>query len=378
MNILQSTLINKLEKRFDDILSPHIKINGSRPPDLQIHNKRFYSKILFQGLLGLGEAYMDGWWDCEALDQFCDVMIRANIFDKVRYTPNLLLLLTQLKLFNLQKSPRAFMIAEGHYDIGNDLFKAMLDKRMVYSCAYWKNASSLDEAQEAKLDLICRKLHLKEGMRILDIGCGWGSFAKYAAEKYGVNVVGVTVSKEQADLVRVECKNPPIEIRLQDYREVNEPFDRVISIGMFEHVGPKNYKAFMRMVHRCLKDDGLFLLHTIGRNDSRCMQLGPWLLKYIFPNGQIPTPSQITNETEGLFDLIDWHEFGADYDPTLMAWFNNFHKNWPEIKSQYNERFYRMWKYYLLSCAGAFRARVMHIWQIVFAKKWLRKYNSIR
>ena len=149
------------------------------------------------------------------------------------------------RLVNLQSTSRAYNIGKKHYDIGNELYKNMLDKRMNYSCGYWKNSKTLDQAQEAKLDLICKKVGLKPGMKILDIGCGWGSFVKFAAEKYKVKAVGITVSKEQAKLARELCKGLPIEIRLQDYRELNEKFDRIISIGMFEHVGPKNYKTYV-------------------------------------------------------------------------------------------------------------------------------------
>jgi len=247
----------------------------------------------------------------------------------------------------------------------------MLDKRLTYTCAYWDNAETLDEAQEAKLDLVARKINLKEGMKVLDIGCGWGSFAKYAAEKYGAEVVGITVSKEQVKLARELCKGLPVEIRLQDYRDVDGKFDHIVSLGMIEHVGQKNYRTFMNIVHRCLKDEGLFLLHTIGNNKS-VKKCDPWIEKYIFPNGMLPSIKQLAKSFEGLFVVENWHNYGTHYDKTLMAWFKNFTGNLDKIKHIYDNRFYRMWKYYLLSCAGSFRARKIQLWQIVLSKKGLK------
>jgi cyclopropane-fatty-acyl-phospholipid synthase len=269
-------------------------------------------------------------------------------------------------LLNLQRRSRAFQIGERHYDIGHDLFSHMLDKRLIYSCGYWKNASTLDEAQEAKLDLVCRKLHLTPGMRVLDIGCGWGGTAKFAAERYGVEVVGVTVSEEQANFAKELCRGSPVEIRLQDYRDVVGTFDRVLSLGMFEHVGPKNYLTFMSIARNSLADTGLFLLHTIGRNRSGSTT-DPWLERYIFPNSMLPSARQICGAIEGSFVLEDWHNFGADYDKTLLNWCDKFDENWDALKRHYDQRFYRMWKYYLLSSAGAFRARKSQLWQLVLS-----------
>jgi len=249
---------------------------------------------------------------------------------------------------------------------------------MNYSCGYWKDVDNLDDAQDAKLELSCKKLGLKPGMRVLDIGCGWAGFGKYAADKYGVEVVGVTVSKEQKKLAEKLCKGLPVEIRLQDYRELDEKFDRIISIGMIEHVGKKNYREYMKVSHRCLKENGLFLLHTIGSNISRFTG-EPWLDKYIFPNGMLPSVKQLAKAVERLFVIEDVHNFGSYYDTTLMAWYDNFITHWDEIKNQYDERFYRMWSYYLLCCAGAFRARRNQLWQVVLSKDGVRGgYKSIR
>lgn len=353
-----------------------IEINGKRPWDIQVKNPRFYDRVLAKGSLGLGEAYVDGWWECKKLDEFFYRVLRADLDKKVKVTHMMAVL--QAKLTNMQSISRAFKVGEQHYDIGNDLYEHMLDKRMVYSCAYWKDAGNLDEAQEDKLDLICKKINLKKGMTVLDIGCGWGSFAKFAAEKYGARVLGVTISKEQAELARKRCKNLPVEIRVQDYRSVKEKFDRVVSVGMFEHVGYKNYRTFMNIANRCLKDDGLFLLHTIGTNVSTT-HTDAWIEKYIFPNSMLPSAQQIATAAEGLFMLEDWHNFGTDYDKTLLAWYANFVKNKKKIAAAKSERFCRMWEYYLLSCAGSFRALKNRLWQVVFSKNGVEGgYVSVR
>ena len=239
---------------------------------------------------------------------------------------------------------------------------------MTYTCGYWKEATSLAEAQIAKLDLICRKLQLEPGMRVLDIGCGWGSFMAYAAENYGVQCVGVTISREQCDWAKRHHSSPHLDFRLQDYRDMRETFDRIVSIGMFEHVGRKNHRTYMEVAARCLEDDGLFLLHTIGKNRRRNIP-DPWIDRYIFPNGDLPSIGQIGDAVDGLFIVEDMHNFGADYDKTLMAWHRNFENAWPEFEEQLGERFRRMWRYYLLSCAGAFRSRDVQLWQWVLAKK---------
>lgn len=342
-----------------------IAVDGSRPWDIRVHDDRLYARVMAQGALGLGESYMDGWWDCEQLDEFFHRVLKADLDRKLkiwRDAPRVL----RAKLLNLQRPTRAFRIGRHHYDIGNDLFQCMLDERMIYSCGYWSEASTLDEAQEAKLDLVCRKLGLQPGMRLLDIGCGWGGTVKFAAERYGVTALGITVSGEQVKHAQQLCNGLDVEIRLQDYRDLTGEFDRVLSLGMFEHVGYKNYDTFMRMVREHLVDDGLLLLHTIAGNRS-VTKSNAWTERYIFPNSMLPSARQIGGAIEGKFVLEDWHSFGADYDKTLMAWYGNFEQHWPVLKERYDERFYRMWKYYILSCAGGFRARKTQVWQLVLS-----------
>jgi cyclopropane-fatty-acyl-phospholipid synthase len=354
---------NRIEKLLNQA---DVRVNGDRPWDITVHHCKLFKRLALQGSLGLGESYMEGWWDCAAIDQLVCELLKAEIN---RQVPTLGTCLASIgaRLINPQKPERSLLAGRHHYDIGNDLFERMLDSRMTYSCAYWKDAETLEAAQEQKLDLVCRKLHLKPGMRLLDIGCGWGGLARFAAERYGVEVVGVTISREQLSLAKERCRELPVEIRLQDYRHINERFDRIVSVGMFEHVGYKNYRAFMAVADRCLNQGGLFLLHTIGGNKS-VTTTEPWIKRYIFPIGMIPSAVQITSAFEGLFMLEDWHDFGHYYDRTLMAWWRRFEDAWPDLSGKYGERFHRMWRYYLLSCAGAFRARFNQLWQIVLTK----------
>jgi cyclopropane-fatty-acyl-phospholipid synthase len=364
---------SKIKEVVQKILKPSdIQINGDRPWDIRIHNPSFYERVLSGGSLALGESYMDGWWDCDALDQFFEKILDDRLDKKVKANAkkNLVIML-KAKIINYQNRSKAYVVGKRHYDIGNNLFSIMLDKWLNYSCGYWETAKTLENAQEAKLDLICRKMELSPGMKILDIGCGWGCFAKYAAEKYGANVHGITVSREQVEFANKFCQGLDVKIELKDYRMLNEKFDRIVSIGMFEHVGCRNFRTFMKVILRCLKANGLFLLHTIGGN-TFANSTDPWISKYIFPNSMLPSAKQITSAAEGLFVLEDWHSFGQYYDKTLMAWYKNFTSNWNKLKDDYDERFYRMWTYYLLLSAGCFRSRRNQLWQIVFSKKGIK------
>ncbi len=362
--------------RLERLLEPAgIEIDGTRPWDLRVHRPELFSRLFAEGSLGLGESYMDGWWDCERLDELFARVLAARIDRRVRSWRQVIPYL-RARLSNRQSRRRAFRIGRHHYDIGNDLYRRMLDRRMIYSCGYWRRAETLDAAQEAKLELVCRKLGLEPGMRVLDVGCGWGGAAGFAAERYGVEVVGITVSEEQARLARETARDrseaAPVEIRLADYRsltpERDGTFDRIYSLGMFEHVGVKNYRTFLEVTRRLLAGDGLFLLHTIGGNRS-VTQTDPWIDRYIFPDSMLPSARQITTAAEGLWVLEDWHNFGADYDRTLMAWHDNFERAWQELAGAYDERFHRMWRYYLLSCAGSFRARRNQLWQVVLSPR---------
>jgi cyclopropane-fatty-acyl-phospholipid synthase len=366
------------KRYFTDLMTrAGIEIGGSRPWDVQVHDERLYGRLLAYGTLGFGESYMDGWWDAEALDEFAFKLLDFGIYDHLK--PDLGLVMSYLRgrLINLQRV-KVTEVAQKHYDIGNDLYEAMLDKRLIYSCGYWKGVETLDQAQEQKLDLICRKVGLQPGMRVLDIGSGWGGFLRFAAERYGIEGVGITISKEQAAYAEAHRGNLPVETRLMDYMELDGHFDRVISIGMFEHVGYKNYRTYFEKVRGLLEPDGLFLLHTIGNNFSTTHG-DPWSEKYIFPNGMLPSARQIAGAAERLFVMEDWHNFGADYDRTLLAWWANFDAAWPRLEKRYGERFYRMWRFYLQVFAAVFRARNIQLWQIVYSPKGIPGgYASIR
>ncbi len=348
-----------------------IELMGERPWDIHVNNPRTFRRILKYGSIGLGESYVDGWWDCERIDEFICRVLQARLDQKV-HNPALAILALKAKLMNQQSVPRSWKVAQAHYDLGNDLFQAMLDPTMAYSCGYWRDAATLEEAQNAKLDLVCKKLLLRPGMRLLDIGCGWGSLMRYATEHYGVECVGVTVSKEQKALGQTLTRGLPVQFELTDYRLFNQQgvkkFDRIASIGMFEHVGYKNYSVYLDVVRRSIADDGLFLLHTIGKN-RKGLGLDPWIEKYIFPNGYLPALSELAEVAETRFVIEDIHNFGADYDRTLMAWLENFDAAWDRLKTHYPPQFRRMWRYYLMACAGTFRARDNQLWQWVMSPR---------
>ncbi len=347
---------------------------GNNLGDIVVHNEKLYDRVMKRGTLGLGEAYSEGWWDAEPLNVFFKKVLSANLDKEIR-NPGMLMHMIPVYLGMLFQDlghvKRSHYIGEHHYDIGNDLYEKMLDKRLVYTCGYFQGgAKTLDEAQEAKLDLICRKIGLEPGMTVLDIGCGWGSFLKYAVEKYGVSGVGITVSEEQAKLARELCEGLPIEIKLVDYRKLEGEFDRVVSIGMFEAVGVKYYETYMKKVRELLKPDGLFLLHTVGSHMTT--KVGDaWLDKYIFPGGVLPSLEYMASAVQLYFVMEDWHNFGHDYSLTLKEWFKNFDAAWSALKEspEYDDYFYRMWKYYLLSFSGAFASRYVHLWQIVLSPK---------
>lgn len=361
-----------------------IRLNGDRPWDIQVHDPATYHRILSRGSLGFGEAYMEGLWDVAQPDQLFDRLLRSDINRKIRLLPRLRLLFAGLTsilqncLINRQTGRRAYEVGRRHYDIGNDIYQAMLDPGMNYSCGYWVEADNLIDAQLAKLELICRKLDLQPGERLLDIGCGWGGLASYAARHYGVEVLGITISREQQQLAQERCADLPVEIALKDYREQQGRFDKIVSVGMFEHVGPKNYAAYFDTVRRLLAEDGLFLLHTIGDYETVNYN-DPWFDRYIFPNGIMPSARRIAATIEPELIIHDWHNFGPDYDPTLMAWWENFDAAWPELRHRYDGRFYRMWKYYLHVCAGLFRSGQGQLWQLVLSHRGHRKdYRSVR
>jgi len=356
-----------------------IQINGAQPWDMQVHDERFFHRTLSEGSVGVGESYMDGWWDASSLDQFFARVQAAELYKRVGGLSTYWLALKS-RIFNSQTRARSKHVAAEHYDLGNDIYQVMLDPRMQYTCAYWAAANTLDQAQENKLRLICRKLQLAPGMTVLELGGGFGGLAHFMAVEYGCRVVSYNISKEQVAYGRSLCKELPVRFEERDYREATkepEQFDRVVSVGLCEHIGYKNYRTFLELACNRLKNAGLFLLHTIGGNESRSY-IDPWIDKYVFRGAMIPSIAQLGKAMESLLVVEDWHSFGADYDKTLMAWWENFERAWPTLRSKYGDRFYRMWKYYLLSSAGAFRARKLQLWQIVLSKGDISSYTAVR
>lgn len=365
LTLLPSSTVATTARRYlsAKLAQADIGIDGQRPWDLRVHDERSFRRVLAEGSVGLGDSFVDGWWDCEDLSGFFTRLLRARI-DHEAPEPRRILSKLASRILNPQRVSRVEEVARRHYDLDPELFKAMLGEERVYSCGYWRTAATLDEAQRAKIDLVFRKLHLAPGMRVLDVGCGWGAAAFHAASEYGATVTGITISREQAAVAQERCRGLPVDIRLQDYRQLDGSYDRIFSVGMFEHVGPRNYSTYMRKMRSLLSEDGLFLLHTIG-SDRSTDSLDPWLERYIFPNAVIPSARQITVATEGVFLIEDWHAFGPDYDRTLMEWWRRLECSWDNFGRHYVDSVRRLWRYYLHSCAGSFRARKNQLWQIV-------------
>lgn len=371
--LLSSLAPRRAERLCTDLLAAAgIAVGGGRPWDVQVHDDRLWSRVLRDGTLGAGESYMEGWWDAPALDQLIERTMRVDLSDQLRDNWRIVPQLVWSRLTNRQTLRRAFGSGQHHYDIGNDLYAAMLGETMLYTCAYWPpGVDSLDDAQRAKLELVCQKIGLRPGMRVLDLGCGWGGFAAYAAARYGVQVVGLTVSEEQVKWARDHHAHLPIDIRLDDYRHAQGRFDAVVSIGLMEHVGPKNYRGYMELVDRLLAPGGVAFVHTIAGNRPR-PHIDPWFHKYIFPNAVLPTLGALVRATDGLFIVEDVHNLGEHYDRTLMAWWERFDAAWPQLRARYDARFYRMWKFYLLASAGAFRGRSQQLYQLVMTRPGTR------
>jgi cyclopropane-fatty-acyl-phospholipid synthase len=342
-----------------------------------------------QGIDLLGEAFMDGRWSTPHLDETMATLFSTPVVpgtelplkQKLARHARLLRYLAVARLSNLQAGSRSLHVAHRHYDLGNDLFEAMLDRSMTYTSGVWRGAKNLEEAQRAKLELLCQKLELKPGMTVLDIGCGWGNFAEYAAREYGVVVTGVTISREQAGYARTRCADLPVTILEKDYKKLSPSttgtFDRVVSIEMIEAVGRKNLGTFFSIVHRSLKPDGIFALQAISAetvtrySSARLNEFLLWILRYIFPNGYLPTLPELVTPARSLFVLENLDNLGNSYEKTLLAWEKNIGEKWPELSNRYDDRFQKMWRFYLLTCAALFRIRMTNVYQIVYRKSTL-------
>ena len=343
-----------------------VPVNSTEPWSIQVHNDRLWDRVVSQHQLGMGEAYIDGWWDSQSVDQMLTKLLSVNVVSLLRPSPTVIYTALKSTILNRQTKSRASNNAKHHYNIGNELYSRMLDKEMVYSCAYWQGAQTLDQAQINKFDLICRKLKLEPGMRMLDIGSGWGGLLRHAVKNYGVIGYGISPADQQIKGATERSQGLGITFTQMDYRELTGQFDRIVSIGMMEHVGPKNLRTFFEKCDDLLNPDGIALHHTISSTYSK-NSTDPYFDRYIFPGGVIPSPAQISKAAEKLFIVEDLHNFGLDYDRTLMAWHENINQHWDEIP-QYDQRFQRMWNYYLLASAAGFRARNLGLIQMVFRK----------
>lgn len=352
--------------------------------DLVVYSDDVYLEWLCNGQLGIGETYMAGKW--EATGSTLD-----EIFTKLMGLPwekkrklfkswNTKFATIAARLTNYQSKARAGMIGAHHYDLGNDFFELWLDSCMQYSCAYWKNAETLEEAQLNKLRMIAQKLKLEPGMKVLEIGFGWGGLACFLAKNYSVHVTGITVSEQQLHGAKKKAESLGLEsvtdFHYADYREMKGEYDRVVSIAMMEAVGYKNLKDYYSTISRCLKPGGIALVHTIANNRSfKTSSNAPWIIKYIFPNGFLPSMSQMAKFSEGNLVIEDVQNIGPDYDRTLLEWNQRFQQAVSNGEIFKSKVFVRMWEFYLLYCAAGFRTRSNQVYQVAYTKRKRGRYD---
>ena len=348
-----------------------VKIGDNTPLFKIILNKPIPKKdILASTTLAFGEAYMNG--DLEVEGDFL-LMLNTVLKYKEKFTTDFKGL---PKIFsNLTSAKKQKEEVTYHYDIGNDFYKLWLDDTLSYSCGYFKNENdSLYEAQMNKIHHLLKKLNLREGLTLLDIGCGWGALLIEAAKQYKIKGLGITLSEEQYKVFkeRIEKENLQdyLDVKLMDYRELEKSgllFDRVVSVGMLEHVGRSNYDLFMKCVSKILKKEGIFVLHYIsGLYES---EGDAWIKKYIFPGGVIPTLREIISiSADYRFYTVDVESLRMHYYKTLLKWADNFEKNIDKVREMFDEKFVRMWTMYLYSCAACFYTGVIDLHQIVFTK----------
>jgi cyclopropane-fatty-acyl-phospholipid synthase len=362
---------------FESLLAGSgVRLDGGRPWDVRVNRDRLYRRAL-RGSLGIGESYIDGDWDCDALDELFRRVLSSNAQQRPLILAARALKAFQSRFMNLQTPRRARTVAEEHYDIDHRMYALFLGPWNQYTCCFFDGTDDLERAEVLKLEMICDKLELKAGDRLLDIGCGWGGFAKYAAATRGCEVTGISLSDEQIRYAVEYTRGLPVSILKLDYRQLPVSglplFDKISIIGMLEHVGYKNYATIMSVVHQMLKPDGLFLLHTIG-NCEKTTVVDPWIEKYIFRNSMAPAMSQLSDAAEGRFVVEDWENYGHYYAKTLDAWYERFNANWDRIRAlktakPFDERFRRMWNYYLMSCKAAFEVEQLHLWQLVMTRR---------
>lgn len=375
--MVQEELLISFLKRFDAY--PFlVKINGrayrigeGKPVfTVKLHKMIPLTALMASTSIALGEAYMDGTLEIEgnlyeALDHFLGQIgkfSREAVFLK-KLIPD---------SFSRKRQRRE---VSSHYDIGNDFYRLWLDETMSYSCGYFRTAEdTLYQAQANKVAYILEKLHLEAGMEILDIGCGWGYLLTEAVKKYNVRGMGITLSHEQCKAFRKRIKAEGLEdrltVRLMDYRDLprmRKQFDRVVSVGMMEHVGRKNYPLFLACINRVLKDGGVCLLHFISALKEYSGD--PWIRKYIFPGGMIPSLREtVSHMAEENFHILDVENLRLHYNQTLLCWLENYREHTGEVGEMFDERFVRMWDLYLAACAAVFHNGIVDVHQILATK----------
>ncbi len=346
-----------------------IRFNESGELNIQVNNAQFYRRAALLGSLGFGESYADGQWECDHLDK---VIARILLYSVNRSGLAHIGIQLRSMLFNRQSVLRSKRVARQHYDVDTTIFELMLDPYLQYTCGYFANTDNLDQAQIDKMAMIIQKLCLKPGDSLLDIGCGWGGFARFAAENFGIKVSGLSISQSQLAYARTLCKGFDCEFKYGDYRHLHEiypqKFNAISIIGVTEHIGYKNFKNLYKVMRSRLQEGGLALQHSITRMKST-VHVEPFIDRYIFPGGMVPSVEQLAHSMAGEFVLEDVHNFGADYDQTLMAWDQNMKLAQAKIEAMpgFGQRFYRIWSYYLQSCAALFRVRQAQVMQYVLS-----------
>jgi len=357
-----------LQRPLDSILSrAGVSINGNQPWDITVIDNRFYGHVLANGSLGLGESYMRQYWSTQDLEELFYRLVSSGMEEVGNRIPGRIISRIFSRGLNRQTTHKSKKNAEHHYNLGNSLFFNFLGKYKNYSCGYYKEAETLDEAQLAKLHRLCELLELKKGDRLLDVGGGWGEFAKFAADNYGCHVTSINIAEEQIKHARQYCRDANVDIVKCDYRNMTGSFNKIAVIAMFTHVGHKNYRQFMETMSRILEPGGKMIMETVGghRSKTRCE---PWTDKYIFPGGLIPSLDQIDQSIKGLFLRDSLEEFGDDYVLTLREWHSNFKRAWPKLSEEYSNSMRLMFEYFFLSVAGDFRAKDLLHYHIEFSK----------
>jgi len=362
------------------------RVTEARPVAcMEFRSRRAVFELLRSPSVGFGECYSKGLIEIhgdilEFINEITAALTRKR--EHGYYGPKLRSLLYAMRVNSLARSRHN---VHHHYDLGNVFYKLWLDERMVYTCAYYDTpAASLAEAQVAKLEHVCRKLNLRPGQRVIEAGCGWGALALHMAEQHGVNVIAYNNSSKQVAFARERAAalglNDRVTFMEDDYRNIDDRCDVFVSVGMLEHVGLANFRALGALIKRCLKPDGLGLIHSIGR--SHPQRMDPWIVKHIFPGGHVPSLSEMMSVFEPQrFSVIDVENLRLHYSRTCATWLQNFEAVADTVAEMYDEEFVRMWRLYLAGSSAAFQSGTLQLYQVLFAPRgnnnvpWTRKYQ---